>query len=161
MRQKTLKYNFYMKGKFGNLFSREILNKDCEFLYGDGRRKTNIKEVDMPESYIKLHSKAFCYTEGFVNAKGIKHVYCKCIYNNHRRKDDSLYISYDKVIEVEKDNYGFDNVKNWDYHLCGNCIDIMIDAIAKFSPECDISMAMRELAKKDEFLKKNYPEILH
>lgn len=49
----------YTYGKFGKGF-REILDTENKFLYSHGRYPTKIVAEDLPEDYIKIHSRTLC-----------------------------------------------------------------------------------------------------
>lgn len=158
-RQKKLKSNLYTKGKFGKRI-REILFTDTEYLYEVGRRKSNITENDLPEDYIKIHSRTLWYMYGFVKLSGVKYAYCTTIHENHYRKDDYIYISYDTVITEKKDKYGFRDIEGYDYCFCGNDIETIVSAIERLSPAVDLSQVKQVLAEKDEYLRQYHPECL-
>ena len=158
-RQKKLKSNLYTKGKFGKQI-REILFTDTEFLYEEGRRKSNIKEEDLPEDYIKIHSRTLWYMYGFVKLSGVKYAYCTAIHENHYRKDDYIYISYDKEITEKKDKHGFRDIEGYDYCFCGNAVETIIKAIEQLSPEVDLAQVKKVLRAKDQYLRKYHPECL-
>ena len=123
--QKKIKSKLYTKGKFGKRI-RETLYTDTECLYEEGRRKSNIKEEDLSEDYVKIHSRTLWYMFGYVKLSDVKFVYCTTVHENHYRKDDYIYISYDSEITEEKDEYGFMNVMGYDYCFCGNGIEDII-----------------------------------
>lgn len=158
-RQKKIKSKLYTKGKFGKRI-REILFTDTEYLYEEGRRKSNIRQEDLPEDYLKINSRTLWYMDGFVKLSDVKFAYCTIIHENHYRKDDYIYISYDSEISEEKDEYGFRNVIGYDYCFCGNEIEDIIRGIERFSPEVDLSQVKAVLKEKDEYLLENHPECL-
>lgn len=158
-RQKKIKSNLYTKGKFGKRI-REILFTDTEFLYEEGRRKSNIREEDLLEDYIMIHSRTLWYMDGFVKLSDVKYAYCTTVHENHYRKDDYIYISYDSEIVEQKDEYGFRDVIGFDYCFCGNGIEDIIRGIERFSPAVDLGQVKAALKEKDEYLREYHPECL-
>ena len=84
---KRISAHFYTKGKFGRGI-RETVDTNNLCLYAYGRYKTKIREEDLPDDYIPIHSRSIWYMQGFLKTSGIvdmDYTYCK---ENHLFKDD-------------------------------------------------------------------------
>lgn len=146
--------NWYTKGKFDRKNWRNTIDTENEFLYSKGRYPTKIRKEDLPKDYVKFQSRTICYMTGFVKTSGVKDLYYTYIKENHLFKDDYLYISYDKKIEKVKDKYGYDEITNYDFLICGSYnIDVLF-AIEENS-NIDTSKIRNKIKKKFEWWKEN------
>ena len=146
--------NWYTKGKIG---TKNIIDKDKEFLYSKGIYPTKIREEDLPKDYIKFQSRTIWYLTGFLRTSGVKDLYYTYIKENHLFKDDYLYISYDKKIEKVKDKYGYNRIINYDFLICGNNnIDVLF-AIEENS-NIDTRKVRNKIREKFEWWKENEKE---
>ena len=147
----------YTKGKFGKEF-REIVDTDNPFLYSGGYNRTKIRQEDLPEWYCPIHSRSIWYMNGFVRTEGVKYVYFKYVPENHLFKDDHIYISYSRPITTKMNEYGFEDVKDFDVSICGNDIVPIILFIEKYSPDCITSEVRAKVQEKVEYYKTHYPK---
>lgn len=67
---KRIGANVYTQGKFGKGL-REIVDTDNLLLYSDGRYPTKLTAADLPEDYIKIHSRVIWYMKGYLRTSGI------------------------------------------------------------------------------------------
>ncbi len=112
--------------KFSNFYieKKDKQNRDC--LYSKGIYKTSIKEADLPDYFVKLF---LAYKTQYISLKGIKDIcYRPSYFTNHYRKDDSLYISYDK--QLVDSGHGYKD--GYDVVIWGLPIDIFIEKYEKF-----------------------------
>lgn len=146
----------YILGKFGHGY-RETVDTDTGTLYSHGQYKTKITVSELPDYYIKCHSRVFWYMYGYVKTAGVKYVAYTYHKENHVFKDDYLYISYDKPLEPVYSTWGNPRFI-LDYsngiRICGNDIIRLILAIEKYSPDVDTSEARRLIDEKIEYLMK-------
>lgn len=154
---KKIKSNLYTKGKFDRKNFRNTLDTENEFLYSKGMYSTKIKEEDLPKDYIKFQSRTIWYMKGFVKTSGVKDVYYTYIKENHLFKDDYLYVSYDKKIEVVKDEFGFNNVINYDFCICGGDNIKVLFAIEENS-DVDTKEVRNKITEKFNWWKENEKE---
>lgn len=146
--------NWYTKGKFDRKNWRNTLDTENEFLYSKGRYPTKIKKEDLPKDYTEIRSRTIWYMTGFVKTSGVKDLYYTYIKENHLFKDDYLYISYDKKIEKVKDQYGYDEIRNYDFIICGSDnIDVLF-AIEENS-DIDTTKIRNKIKEKFEWWKEN------
>lgn len=150
---KKLNSNWYTKGKFGREI-RKTIDKENEFLYSKGMYPTKIREEDLPTDYIKFQSRSIWYMTGYLKTSGVKDLYFTYIKENHLFKDDYLYISYDKKIEEVKNRYGNEEIRNYDFLICGNDIIDVLFAIEKNS-DIDTTMIRNKIKEKFEWWKEN------
>lgn len=148
--------NWYSKGKFDRKTWRPTDEKN-EFLYSMGRYPTKIKEEDLSKDYIKFRSRTIWYMTGFVKTSGVKDLYYTYLKENHLFKDDYLYISYDKKIEVIKGKYGNDEVRNFDFIISGVDALKVLFAIEKDS-DIDTTIVRKKIQDKFEWWKENEKE---
>lgn len=88
--------NYYHDGKFNEEWYY-YQDKD-NYLFSKGIYKTKIKEEDLPDYFVKIW---LWPRYKYMSLKGIKDIiYKPNFFTNHYRKDDMLYISYDKKIEL-------------------------------------------------------------
>ena len=90
---KRIGANVYTQGKFGKGL-REIVDTDNLLLYSDGRYPTKLTAADLPEDYIKIHSRVIWYMKGYLRTSGIVDMMYRWVRENHLFKDDYIYISY-------------------------------------------------------------------
>lgn len=64
-KRKRIGANVYTQGKFGKGL-REIVDTDNPLLYSDGRYPTKLTAADLPEDYIKIHSRVIWYMKGYL-----------------------------------------------------------------------------------------------
>lgn len=62
---KRIGANVYTQGKFGKGL-REIVDTDNPLLYSDGIYPTKLTAADLPEDYIKIHSRVIWYMKGYL-----------------------------------------------------------------------------------------------
>ncbi len=96
-----------------------------KYLFAQGIYKTKIKEEDLPDYYIKvwLHPKYI-----YLSLKGIKDVsYRPNFHNNHYRKYDALYISYNNKLIINQDGY----CNNYDIMIWGPEINHIVKELEK------------------------------
>lgn len=150
---KKIKALFYTKGRYGKCL-REILDTENEYLYSKGRYPTKIKKEDLPYDYTKFNSRTIWYMTGYLKTSDIKDIYYIYMKQNHLFKDDYLYISYNNKLKIEKDEYGFEDCKNYDTCICGNDIIPILFEIEKNS-QIDTSVVRNKIMEKFEWWKKN------
>jgi hypothetical protein len=148
-----LNSNWYTKGKLDRK-TRRPTDQENEFLYSRGMYLTKIKEEDLPSDYIKFKSRSIWYMTGYLKTSGVKDLYYTYIKENHLFKDDFLYISYDKKIEKIKDEYGYEEIRYFDFFICGNDIIDVLFAIEKNS-NIDTTKIRNKIEEKFEWWKKN------
>jgi calcineurin-like phosphoesterase family protein len=148
-----LNSNWYTKGKLDRK-TRRPTDQENEFLYSRGMYLTKIKEEDLPSDYIKFKSRSIWYMTGYLKTSGVKDLYYTYIKENHLFKDDYLYISYDKKIEEIKDEYGYEEIRYFDFFICGNDIIDILFAIEKNS-NIDTTKVRNKIKEKFEWWKEN------
>ena len=153
-KRKNTNAYFYMQGKYGRRY-REVEHLNSPFLYSNGLYKTSITEEDLPEYYIKCHSRSFWYSFGWVKIKDIKYIDYEYRRVNHLFKDDYLYISYDKPIIVTEGKYKLENYSGYDFEICGNDIITLLFAIEKYCPNIDTKPVWNKIKEKVEYLYEN------
>ena len=94
------------------------------------------------------------YMTGFVKTSGVKDLYYTYLKENHLFKDDYLYISHDKKIEKIKGKYGNDEVRYFDFFICGGDIIKVLFAIEKNS-DIDTTEIRNKIKEKFEWWKTN------
>ena len=132
--KKRISANFYTHGKFGRRL-REIVDTDNPFLYSCGRYLTKITPDDLPEDYIKIHSRSIWYMSGYLKTSGIVDMYYTYCKENHLFKDDYIYLSYNKKLHLETTQWGYVDVVDYDVCICGNDIVDIVLAAEKYSQE--------------------------
>ena len=116
-----------------------------------------VNEIDLPKDYIKIRSRTIWYLTGYLRTSGVKDLYYTYIKENHLFKDDYLYISYDKKIEGIKGKYSNDEVRNFDFFICGGDIIKVLYAIEKNS-DIDTTEIRNKIKEKFEWWKENEQE---
>ena len=152
---KNIKSYLYTQGKFGKGF-RETVDIDNKFLYSKGKYKTKITADDLPEDYIKIHSRVIWYMEGYLKTSGIVDMQYRWVKITHFFKDDSLYISYKHKLEEKKDKWGFIDYVDYDVCICGNDIPHIILAAEKYS-NFDACKVKPQIEDKRIGLRDNHP----
>lgn len=131
----------------------ETLRDGC--LYSNGLYATGIKPSDLPESFIKGQ---FYGKDGYMKASGIKHlVYVPNLWINHFLKDDFLYISYDKPIEMKPGCTSKWDMEGYDEYVWGHEIISMLKAAEKYS-NYDISSIKQQIEEKRQTLMRKHPD---
>ncbi len=152
---KRIVAKLYTQGKFGRRL-RETLDTDNPCLYSWGRYPTKITAEDLPEDYVKIHSRAIWYMTGYVKMSGIVDVGYTWARLNHLFKDDYLYFSYKEKLRTEVSEWGFKDYVNYDLCICGNDIPNLVLAAEKYSG-VDTSFVREEIEKKRIWLRDNKP----
>ena len=98
---KRIGANVYTQGKFGKGL-REIVDTDNPLLYSDGIYPTKLTAADLPEDYIKIHSRVIWYMKGYLRTSGIVDMMYRWVRENHLFKDDYIYISYHGPLRILK-----------------------------------------------------------
>ncbi len=153
---KKINSNWYTRGKFGRKL-RETVDIENEELYAMGQYQTKIKKEDLPEDYIEIRSRSIWYMTGYLKTSGVKDLYYTYMKENHLFKDDYLYISYDKKIEKSKNEFGYEDVKKYDFAICGNDIIDVLFAIEENS-DIDTTKVRKKIVEKFEWWKENEHE---
>lgn len=148
--------DWYTRGKFGRQ-TREIIDKENEFLYAKGLYPTKIKKEELPKDYVEFKSRTIWYMTGYLKTSNVKDLYYSYIKENHLFKDDYLYISYDKKIEKVKNRYGNEEIRYFDFFLCGNDIIDVLFSIEKNS-DIDTTNIRNKIKEKFEWWKENETE---
>lgn len=153
---KKIMSNWYTRGKLDRK-TWKLEDQENEFWYSEGKYITKIKEIDLPKDYIKIRSRTIWYLTGYLRTSGVKDLYYTYIKENHLFKDDYLYISYDKKIEGITGKYGNDEVRNFDFFICGGDIIKVLFAIEKNS-DIDTTEIRNKIKEKFEWWKENEQE---
>lgn len=103
--RKRIGANVYTQGKFGKGL-REIVDTDNPLLYSDGRYPTKLTAADLPEDYIKIHSRVIWYMKGYLRTSGIVDMMYRWVRENHLFKDDYIYISYHGPLKEVTSHWG-------------------------------------------------------
>ena len=76
------------------------------YLLSGSRWPTKILPQNLPEWFVYGHLYKW---HGYISAKGVKHLLYvpNYIFDNHLHKDDFLFISYNEVIKLTKNETGF------------------------------------------------------
>ena len=156
MEKKRINSFIYTLGKFGKEW-REILDTDNPNLYARGRYPTKITVDDLPEDYLKIHSRALWYMIGFIKTSGVKDIKYSWVKENHLFKDDYIYLSYHGPISQQTDKYGFTNFTDYDVCVCGNDIVDIVLWVEKYSG-IDTTEVRKEIEKKRVWLRDNEEE---
>ena len=95
--------NYYHDGKIKHNNDGFYYYEDKDnYLFSKGIYKTKIKEKDLPEYFVKL----WLYPRyEYISLKNIKDIhYRPNFFTNHWRKDDLLYILFDKELIIKEKN---------------------------------------------------------
>lgn len=144
--KKRINRNVYTEGKFGKRL-RETLDRDNPYLYSMGRYPTKITAGDLPEDYIKIHSRVIWYMVGYLKTSGIVSMGYTSSPFNHMFKDDYVYISYKEKLRTETNRFGFDEYVNYDVCVCGWDIPNIVLAAELYS-DYDTSWVRAQIEKK-------------
>ncbi len=153
--KKRISSYFYTHGKFGRRW-REIVDTDNPFLYSHGRYLTKITPADLPEDYIKIHSRSIWYMSGYLKTSGVVDMYYTYCKENHLFKDDYIYLSYNKKLHLETTQWGYVDVVDYDVCICGNDIIDIVLAAEKYSG-IDTSSVRARIEEKRIWLRDNEP----
>ena len=154
--RKRISASVYTHGKFGKRW-RETVDTDNPFLYSHGRYLTKITPEDLPEDYIKIHSRAIWYMRGYLKTSGIVDMYYTYCKENHLFKDDYIYLSYNKKLHLETTEWGVVKVVDYDVCICGNDIIDIVLAAEKYSG-IDTSSVRARIEEKRIWLRDNEPD---
>jgi len=154
--KKRVTAHVYTCGKFGKGW-RETLDQGNPCLYSGGRYPTKITKEDLPEDYIKIHSRSIWYMIGYLKTSDIVDMDYTWVRENHLFKDDRIYISYSEKLRTEKGRWGFENVVNYDVSISGNSIVDIVLAAEKYSG-FDTSKVRAKIEEKRIWLRDNEPE---
>lgn len=153
---KRISAHFYTKGKFGRGI-RETVDTNNPCLYAYGRYKTKIREEELPDDYIPIHSRSIWYMQGFLKTTGIvdmDYTYCK---ENHLFKDDYIYISYTEKLQTKISQWGYPDIINYDVCISGNDIVDIVLAAEKYSG-FDTRQIRKKIEEKRVWLRDNEPD---
>ena len=153
---KRLNSFLYTHGKFGKGY-REKEDQGCEYLYSKGKYKTKIKKEDLTEDYLEIRGRTLWYMTGYLKMSGIQDMRYQLMKNNHLFKDDYIYISYDRMIESEVSQYGFEDFKNFDACICGNDI-IPVVLAAEMHSNFDTALIRKQIGEKLSWYRENCRE---
>lgn len=109
---------------------------------------TKMTADDLPASYLEVTNYK---KHGYVRTDGvIKVVYKPSCFNNHAFKDDFIFIFYEGNASADDaDNMDFSAVSDaCDVFIFGNDIIFVVNAIARFSPGCDLSSIKKGMVNK-------------
>lgn len=125
-----------------------VISSEDGRLFANGRL-SEFKKEDLPEWYVYGR---YWKMWGYLSAKGVKDLRYKPAsvkFNNHAMRDDSLYVSFDKPIEIKPDPYyGWEDVKNYFVVFGGWDIVKFINAVRKYSPKFDTAPVERMIKAK-------------
>ncbi|HJC10917.1 MAG TPA: hypothetical protein H9935_08885 [Candidatus Blautia merdigallinarum] len=144
---KRIGANAYTQGKFGKGL-REIVDTDNLLLYSDGRYPTKLTAADLPEDYIKIHSRVIWYMKGYLRTSGIVDMMYRWVRENYLFKDDYIYISYHGPLKEVTSHLGVKDIEDYDVCVCGNDIVNIVLAAEKYSG-FDTSEVRAEIEKKE------------
>lgn len=153
---KRIGADVYTQEKFGKGY-RETVDTDNPLLYSDGRYPTKLTADDLPEDYIKIHSRVIWYMQGYLRTAGIVDLKYRWTKINHLFKDDYIYISYHGPLKEVTNRWGFKDYEDYDVCVCGNDIVDIVLAAEKYSG-FDTSEVRAEIEKKRVWLRDNEPE---
>lgn len=138
--------NYYHDGKIKYNGDWYYYRDKDNYLFSKGIYKTKIKEEDLPDYFVKVW---LCPRYEYISLKGIKDIiYKPNFFTNHFRKDDILYISYDKKIEFGEYGLGF----NYDVLIHGPEIDYFISKLFKYGYDFNVLTNIKKLMdKKDKW----------
>ena len=126
------------------------------YLFADGRYRTKILPEHLPEWYVH----GYMYKRhGYMSAKGVKHMLYvpNYVFDNHLHKYDTLFISYNELIEPYECDSGFQWYKGYDQILSGPVLVDFVNAAERYS-DYDVSEIQEEIARKTEFYYERNPE---
>ena len=126
------------------------------YLYSEGIYPTKILPKDLPEWYVHGH----LYKQyGYISAKGVKHLLYKPNYHfdEHLHKDDFLYISYGKEIDLSHRGGWPYWHKGYDELIYGMTILDFVDAAEKHSGY-DVTEIRNEIERKTKWYQERNPD---
>lgn len=154
--KKRINSVIYTQGKFGKGW-RETCDTENQLLYSHGRYPTKITAENLPDDYLKIHSRVIWYMYGYLKTSGIVDMKYTWMKENHLFKDDYIYISYKEPLQAEVNSWGFIKYTNYDVCVCGNDIVDIVLAAEKYSG-FDTTEVCAEIEKKRVWLRDNEPE---
>ncbi len=144
--RKRINSYLYTEGRF-NKGMTGTSERDDRRLYSKGKYPTGITVEDLPEDYIKIHSRVIWYMVGYLKTSGIVSMGYTSAPFNHMFKDDYIYISYKEKLREEISRYGFREYVNYDVCVCG--WDIMnIVLAAELYSNYDTTQIRSQIEKK-------------
>lgn len=150
---KKITANWYTKGKL-NRRNWQIDEDENGYLYSEGRNLTKLKKEDLTVDYIEFRSRTIWYMDGYLKTSGVKDLFYEYRKDNHLFKNDYLYISYDRKIEEIKDEYGGEELRYFDFIICGGNIIKVLLAIEKNS-DIDTTEVRNKIKEKFKWWKEN------
>ena len=145
----------YTHIRFHNRLQEDTRNPDG-YLYAYGHYNTKIFPSELPLWYVR----GYMYkTQGYMSAKGVKHLYYKPNYafDNHLYKYDTLFISYDKPITPTVSANGYNWFEGYKHVLDGITIVDFVDAAEKYS-DYDVTEIRKEMERKKDWYYGIHPE---
>ncbi len=94
--------------------------------------------------------------QGFVKTAGVKYVEYRYVDENHLFKDDYIYISYDKPIRTEIDDWGYNRFVDFDVQICGSDIVPILFFVEKYSPNVETAHVRKKIQEKFRLYKEHY-----
>lgn len=97
---------------------------------------------------------------GYMSAKGVKYIeYLPSCWTEHFLKDDCLLVSYRAEITQDPSRgTGVFSFLGYDERIWGSAILYFLRALKKYSPSVDALSVIERIKKKQDFLRKKYPE---
>ena len=142
---KKINPNLYMESKIcWKEFAAEYDTQG--YLFSGGRYRTKILPEDLPEWFVY----GYIYKRhGFISAKGLRHLLYvpNYTFKNHLHKYDTLFISYNAIIEPCRGEDNFSWYKGYDHAIGGPLIVEFVEAAGKYS-NYDVRDIQQEIAKK-------------
>ena len=134
-----------------------MLHATGDTLFSEGRYATKITAADLPEWYIEGYYRRL---HGYMNAKDVKYLlYKPNMWINHMFKDDVLFVSYSKPIQLVIDETGFKHewADDYDELISGYSIVTFIQAVDKYASDCDTAVVKKLIEEKRLHFKKMHP----
>jgi len=157
MSKKRIRATLYMESKLSLKASSISVERDPSgFLFAHGKYRTKILPKDLPE--YSVHG--YLYKRyGYISASGVKHLIYVPNYSftNHLHKDDTLFISYNSIIEPYERENGFTWYKGYDEAVGGHLIVEFVDAAEKYS-RYDVSDIKKEIQRKQSWFCERNPD---
>lgn len=144
--RKRINSYLYTKGRFSEGMTGTE-ERDNRYLYSMGKYATGITLEDLPQDYIKIHSRVIWYMTGYLKTSGIVSMGYTSSPFNHMFKDDYIYISYRERLRVEINKFGFNEYVNYDVCVCGWDIPNIVLAAELYS-NYDTTRIREEIEKK-------------
>ena len=97
---------------------------------------------------------------GYMSARGVKYIeYLPSCWTEHFLKDDCLLVSYRAEITQDPSRgTGVFSLLGYDERIWGSEILYFLRALKKYSPSVDSLSVIEKIKKKQDFLRKKYPE---